>query len=915
MDYGSKIVVGKTFEIRGIVSWYSGATIRPDHVEAEIDGVVTPLSYAGITYKPDTAETTWSGNIDLGSASKGPKMVTIRAVGTDGKVVANNQTIIYHEKPTLHIEEPSNYAYVKSNANVKASCADDRGYVCRVTVQTVSGNYESMLYNARQSIDGTVNLSPVINRLKFTAIDSVGRTVVEYREVVPQAITSHFNTLASFSNSIVLDARPSTGRALTYNPSLKKLELRHLDNGVSTTIPLTFTETPKAFLTPVGAIIEYKASPSAGTKLMEWRDGALVDLGAINALSLKVNGGYAIFTKYVDATSGHQLFIRNLAAATNQAIDSARFVSYQQTYVAENGAVVYSLSETGNQNVMLYANGVRKKLTEDTQAANTNAITDGANVLYLKLKNSVLGNGALMLVKPDGQSVELAPLVDQYMMKNGWIAYRAVGAQGNASSTLWVVAPDGSQQRVTSLVGYFKLVDVGSQGDVVFAKAGSSTAADQFISAFDGNSRTERLFSSTGLLPLWDQSNWYGRVGDSVVRYQAGNDYTSPAWPTGGKATYDQAKSMLQWPEAQDNVGVDKYRIYVSDLYVAEVAADTRSYTIDSNTFKQMNGSGYARIRAVDLAGNESSELIAYVNKPTSSTGRPENLQAAAGMDNVTLTWKGWGASTDSYLIYQGVYLIAVIPADSTAYTYRVDHLAPNTDYTFTVTPMSDWSSPGVTINVRTESGSTPPVWPAGSQASSGGTTSVASLISWTPASDDTGVASYRIMSGTEVVAEVDGNTLQKNIEGLTPDSTYTFKIEAGDAEGNWTTTGPSVTVTTLADGGTIVDKESPAWPAGSKLTSGGTTTKIALLNWTAATDNIGVTGYRIMNGDQVIAELDGNTRWKGIEGLAPGTTYTFKVEARDAAGNWSTTGPSVTVTTLASNGTPVVSATLSTSG
>ncbi|MFB9328834.1 fibronectin type III domain-containing protein [Paenibacillus aurantiacus] len=62
------------------------------------------------------------------------------------------------------------------------------------------------------------------------------------------------------------------------------------------------------------------------------------------------------------------------------------------------------------------------------------------------------------------------------------------------------------------------------------------------------------------------------------------------------------------------------------------------------------------------------------------------------------------------------------------------------------------------------------------------------------------------------------------------------------------------------------------------------------------------MTGYRIMNGSTVVSEMDVNTRTKGIEGLQPGTVYTFKIEARDRSGNWSADGPSVTVNTLPAN-------------
>ena len=45
-------------------------------------------------------------------------------------------------------------------------------------------------------------------------------------------------------------------------------------------------------------------------------------------------------------------------------------------------------------------------------------------------------------------------------------------------------------------------------------------------------------------------------------------------------------------------------------------------------------------------------------------------------------------------------------------------------------------------------------------------------------------------------------NTLTYSVTGLSASTEYTFKVEAGDASGRWSETGPSTTATTLAGGG-----------------------------------------------------------------------------------------------------------------
>jgi peptidoglycan hydrolase-like protein with peptidoglycan-binding domain len=77
-------------------------------------------------------------------------------------------------------------------------------------------------------------------------------------------------------------------------------------------------------------------------------------------------------------------------------------------------------------------------------------------------------------------------------------------------------------------------------------------------------------------------------------------------------------------------------------------------------------------------------------------------------------------------------------------------------------------------------------------------------------------------------------------------------------------------------------------------------------LTWTAATDDVGVTGYNVYaaNGDLVDTT---NALTSTIRSLTPATLYTFTVKAKDAAGNLST-GISVTIsTTLSGQMVPVI--------
>lgn len=95
------------------------------------------------------------------------------------------------------------------------------------------------------------------------------------------------------------------------------------------------------------------------------------------------------------------------------------------------------------------------------------------------------------------------------------------------------------------------------------------------------------------------------------------------------------------------------------------------------------------------------------------------------------------------------------------------------------------------------------------------------------------------------------------------------------------------------------MDSQAPTWPGGSSLTASAVASSSLTVTWTQATDNAGVDGYRLYLGGDLLDTVSGAVYSYDVTGLSPGTRYTFKVEAGDAAGNWSGDGPSATVTTL----------------
>ncbi len=165
--------------------------------------------------------------------------------------------------------------------------------------------------------------------------------------------------------------------------------------------------------------------------------------------------------------------------------------------------------------------------------------------------------------------------------------------------------------------------------------------------------------------------------------------------------------------------------------------------------------------------------------------------------------------------------------------------------------------------------------------------------LSWDASTDNVGVTEYDVYEGTTVVSTTSGTSA--TITGLTAGTSYSFSVKAKDAAGNESPSSNVENVTTQSG----ADTEAPTAPA--NLTSSNVTQTTLDLSWDAATDNVGVTEYEVYLGGSSIGTTANTST--GITGLTAGTTYSFTVTAKDAAGNESPSSNTETVTTQSSGG------------
>ncbi|GAA3293790.1 hypothetical protein GCM10020295_16630 [Streptomyces cinereospinus] len=94
-----------------------------------------------------------------------------------------------------------------------------------------------------------------------------------------------------------------------------------------------------------------------------------------------------------------------------------------------------------------------------------------------------------------------------------------------------------------------------------------------------------------------------------------------------------------------------------------------------------------------------------------------------------------------------------------------------------------------------------------------------------------------------------------------------------------------------------------PTAPAGLRATA--RTAGSVSLAWTAATDDVGVTGYDVYRDGTRVASTAGTATTFTDTGLSAATAYAYTVRARDAAGNVSAASAALTVTTDTGGGNP----------
>lgn len=145
--------------------------------------------------------------------------------------------------------------------------------------------------------------------------------------------------------------------------------------------------------------------------------------------------------------------------------------------------------------------------------------------------------------------------------------------------------------------------------------------------------------------------------------------------------------------------------------------------------------------------------------------------------------------------------------------------------------------------------------------------------LTWTSATDNRGVAGYRVTRNGTALADVAGTSFSD--PAVTPGVAYTYSVSAYDAAGNMGAAATATVTTTGAD--------TTAPTAVPSLSTSVSKNRSVKLTWNAASDNVAVTGYLVLRDGVTVGAV---SSLSFSQSRVPAGSYTYALIARDAAGN-----------------------------
>ena len=370
---------------------------------------------------------------------------------------------------------------------------------------------------------------------------------------------------------------------------------------------------------------------------------------------------------------------------------------------------------------------------------------------------------------------------------------------------------------------------------------------------------------------------------------------TLPGTPTNVAAEARVRAATLSWAAPDSNGGsmILSYTVSISPETPSAVVAVTGTTASVSGL---ANGTSYTfRVAARNEIGTGASSVPSLAITTPDLPGAPTGLTAVAGDQSALLTWAAPGSTGGTALI--GYTVVCSPPAPSAVFsvvgsTARITGLTNDTPYGFTVYATTYVGSGPVSATSPVVTPVAPPsdfTYAANPVVYARG-----SLIAANPPRIGGGrVASYSVSPPLPVGLSLDAATgVISGTPTVVKEATH-YSVTAANAAGN-STTAIQITVATLPGTPTNVAAEARV--------------RAATLSWAAPDSNGGsmILSYTVSISPETpsaVVAVTGTTA--SVSGLANGTSYTFRVAARNEIGTGASSVPSLAITTPNLPGAP----------
>ena len=296
-------------------------------------------------------------------------------------------------------------------------------------------------------------------------------------------------------------------------------------------------------------------------------------------------------------------------------------------------------------------------------------------------------------------------------------------------------------------------------------------------------------------------------------------------------------------------------------------------------------------ISSLVVSDGSVSDVNVFIDTEAPST--PANC-SATNLTETSVRIK-WDPSFDNfgidkYIIYQNG--VAFQEVNFNKCFFNIYNLAPGTYYSYYIVAkdasgiMSENSS-NIDFTTPGEIDTEAPVAPTNLSVSNISQTSL--HLNWNNSTDNVSVIAYDIYKNNEKLISTSLTDLY--ILNLLANTEYSFYVVAKDASGNISEISNTLNVQTLE----TPDTESPMAP--TNLSALDITQTSLYLNWNIPNDNKGVTEYDIFENNVFLSSTNTNELFRA--NLAPNTSYSYYINAKDAAGNISENSSVINITTL----------------